>query len=770
MKQILLACLALLFALSRGLGQTETGKQPYFDRVFGELPEEDAYALFQLSLQGKRLAKGVPWRWKCVGPNEMPKELNPGKDAIPGYAVNRGNGTGRVNFLLVDPDDPQRVFACSPTGGLFVTENGGEQWRVGGTDALPISGVASVTISRQNRDCWFIATGDGDDTFQFSDGVWRTTDGGQTWENINGVGQKRAVPITEVSWEYTRACKIIAHPKDANQIWLCTNKGLFHARNALAPAANIRWRKVLSSFFYDVEIAPWDDQILIASGEHFFVSRDGGKKWKKMPDPVVPKAEKYGFLRISAEMTSADPRHVHCAITNYDSWEGRDNGEATYQRFDLEEKKWVFIRSLKSGMNNVIPSRARAFTISPTDTSLLLAANIQPVYRSVDGGRTFSKIEGKQMHDDVHHLEFAPDGKTVWASHDGGVSVSYNGGLNFEDRCFGIGVANVHGLSVAQTDATHVLFGGYDTGGNLGRPESEVIVDTLPGLVWDAVYLPEQLHWWHTNFGDGFETAIHPDDPNIMFVTSQSGLIRRSMDGKHFDYSLKTTGWRGGWHTWFKMDPTRPEILYLAGDKILRSTDLGDSFQSILDIRIYEGAFIEAYRVFTSEHHPGILYAYLVPPGGVGRHKVIRTLNAWEENPDLVVWEDCPELPRDGWLGGIAVDPDDPREFFLTMTGFEAQGKVYRCDENGYRDLSEGLGYCLADCLIMDHSDSGERLYVGTTYGVFTRSKREREWTLLEGLPGVAVRSMAINRVTGKLFVGTFGRGIWKAPLYIANP
>jgi photosystem II stability/assembly factor-like uncharacterized protein len=759
----------LLLAFNRGNGQTETGKQSYFERAFSDMAEEKSYELFRLSLESKRLSQGIRWDWECVGPNEMPAELNPGKDAIPGYAINRGNGTGRVNFLLVDPDNPRRVFACSPTGGLFITENGGENWHVGGTDALPVSGVASVTISRQDRNCWFITTGDGDDTFQFSDGVWRTTDGGKTWENINGTSQRRAVPITEVSWDYTRSCKILAHPYNANQVWLCTNKGLFYTRNALAPANKVRWRKVLSSFFYDIEIAPWDHQMLIACGENLFISRDGGKKWKKMPNPNIPNSAKYSFLRISAELSLADQQYIHCAVTNCDSWEGREKGEATYQRFDLEKEEWLFIRSLKSGMNNVISFRARAFTISPNDTSLLLAANIQPVYRSTDGGRTFAKIEGKQMHDDVHHLEFSPDGQTVWASHDGGVSVSYNGGLDFEDRCFGIGVANVHGLSVAQTEATHILFGGYDTGGNLGRLEREVIVDSLTGGVWDAVYHPEQMRWWHTNFGDGFETAIHPENSNIMFVTSQNGLIRRSTDGKNFDYSLKTTGWKGGWHTWFKMDPNRPQLLYLAGDKIIRSPDLGETFQDILDLDIYKGLYQEAYRLFTSEYHPGLLYAYLIPPGGEGRHKVIRTLNAWVENPEMIIWEDCPELPRDGWLGSIAVDPDNPREFFITMTGFEPQGKVYRCDANGYRDLSEGLGYCLADCMIMDHSDGSERLYVGSTYGVFTRNKYDREWTLLEGLPGVAVRSMAINRITGYIFVGTFGRGIWKAPLYTAK-
>ena len=127
----------------------------------------------------------------------------------------------------------------------------------------------------------------------------------------------------------------------------------------------------------------------------------------------------------------------------------------------------------------------------------MVVGNVQPVYLSADGGRHFEKIAKGQMHDDIHHLCFSPNGKMLWATHDGGVSRSLDGGLTFEARDRGIGAANVFGVSVAQTKNPQVLYGGYDTGGN---------------LLLNAT-------WFHVTWGDGFQTVIDPVDSLEMYAT-----------------------------------------------------------------------------------------------------------------------------------------------------------------------------------------------------------------------------------------------------------
>jgi hypothetical protein len=715
-------------------------KSLFFDE---SISESEQFTLWQQSVINRNNFSAIPWDWDCLGPNEMPQELNPGGKAIPAYAVNRGNGTGRINFLYIDAQNPSRIFACSPTGGLFVSDDSGANWQVAGTDALPVSGVASVTVDAKNPDRWFIATGDGDDTFQFSDGVWRTTNAGKTWENISGWKFNKSIPVSEVLWDYTRACKIICHPDNPDMIWVCTNKGLFASRNASAEPQNVRWRKVLTPFLYDIEILPWDHNTIITSGTEMHISTNAGKNWKKIELPSYPEDSVYVWPRISMELSPDDPEHVYCAITTMKSWDTRELGEATLQKYNLRTGKWQLVRSLKKEMNNMIASRARAFAISPADRNLLLCGNVQPVYHSTDNGLNFKKIEGNQMHDDIHHLEFAPDGKTVFAGHDGGVSWSQDGGVTWENRSNGIGAANVFGVAVAQQDEMQLLFGGYDVGCNLLKDDQ----------------------WWHTNFGDGFESIIHAENPDVMFVTSQTGTVRRSIDGENFDSSMKTGGFASPWHTWIVSNPAVPNTILFAGERVKRSLDMGETWEEILNVKDISDRWVMGYRIHVSPAHPDVAYLYVIPQGGDGRHLLLKSPNINTENPEDVEWQEVP-LPRDGWVNGLTIDPDDSNQFFLVFGGFEHEGKCWRYKGDTYSDISANLGMCQANSIILDHRDPNERIYLGTNYGVLTRNKKEKDWTLLSGLPGTYIMSLAINTVTNKLIVGTYGRGVWQGPLF----
>jgi hypothetical protein len=143
---------------------------------------------------------------------------------------------------------------------------------------------------------------------------------------------------------------------------------------------------------------------------------------------------------------------------------------------------------------------------------------------------------------------------------------------------------------------------------------------------------------------------------------------------------------------------------------------------------------------------------------------IFRTFNVLAEKPALIKWERI-DLPAEGWLGGLAIDPDDPEKFWLAYKGYKDEGKVYRWTSSKWLDIGKGLGYAVVESMIIQ-SDSDERLYLGTNYGIFTRNKFEDEWKLLTGLPGTYIKSLDINYVTRQLVVGTNGRGIWLGDLY----
>jgi hypothetical protein len=711
-----------------------------FEKAFGgedEPAASRAYMSYQLDYSN---FDTVAVEFECLGPNSQPEERSTGGRAIPTYSVGRGNGTGRVNHLYVNPSDSMNVFACSPTGGLFVTYDGGEHWENAGTDKLPVSGVASVTIDQECPGNWIIATGDSDDRFMFCDGIWRTCDAGKNWVNINGITKGKTFPVSEKNYKWTFTGKVLAHPCFFNRVFVATNKGLYATNNALDPPDKVKWKKIAPTFFYDLEFHPDDPTMIFASGNKFMVSRDCGLNWEYLTLPTWEEPEKFTFLRFEMEFSLQNTDYIYAAVTCADKFGTAKMGIASFQKYHIETDTWTKVRSLKKGMNNMIPTRGRAFDVSPVDTSLVLIGNVQPVFRSVDGGITFKKVERGQMHDDIHSITFDPNGRTVWCSHDGGVSRSLDGGITWHNRDSGIGAANVFGVSVAQSEDWQVLYGAYDTGGNLLKDEQ----------------------WYHVTWGDGFQTIIDHSDPDIMVSSKQSGHINKTIDGgESWEESISCGQTKADWHTWIKMNRLHSNIFYCGGTKLVRSFNQGEDWDILMVAKEVEDSLVSAYKFFLSETNADVMYVYLLDDERDPH--LYRTFNVNEEEPDSIIWERL-EVPREGWISSIVVDANEPEKFWLSFLGYGADKKVLRYNGETWIDIGKELDYAIVECMILDKT-SEERIYVGTNHGVYTRNNEEENWTLLTGMPGVWMKSMDINYVKKKLVIGTHGRGVWACDL-----
>lgn len=683
--------------------------------------------------------KELKWTWQCLGPDIQPVEHNVGGRALPKYAENRGNGTGRINYLFAHPKKTSFLWACSPTGGMWFTSDNGENWTVAGTDRLPVSGVSSVAVHPRKWKRWWIATGDGDDVFQYTDGVWMSPDAGKTYISMNGKTEGEKLPFGNADDIKGQISEIELHPRDASVLYAATNRGLFRADEAMNPDW-IEWTKLFDGYFYDIQTIRGKSRrkdVIIASGDQLVWSMDGGKTFRRAARPPYSGAKEYPFLRMKTVWSKGLGNKVYVTVTCSKAHTMSALGDGSLYVFDLNSGEWMFIRSLKEGMNNMIPTRARALTVSPNDHSVLLCGNVQPVFRSTDGGTKFSRVEKNQIHDDCHHLVFSMNGKYVFAGHDGGVSRSDDGGLTWKTMDKGIGAANVFGIAVAQQNDPQVLFGGYDTGGNL----------LMNG------------EWKHVSWGDGFESVIHPKDPKIMFSTMQNGNLQRSVDGNSFDTGKNPSGSKTEWHTWIRMHPTHHQMVFCAGTKLMRSRDLGDSWEPVLDVSKMGEGLYNIYRFYLSEQHPGILYAYVLDSTRVNP-QIWRTYNITETNPAYIQWEKLPPLPVEGWIMSISPDDENPSACFILLNRSEPDGKFFRFDGERYEDETANLGFSKCEAMVMQRG-SEPRFYVGSNYGIFTKRKSESQWTLMLGLPGTQIKALDINYVARKLVVGTYGRGVW---------
>ena len=119
--------------------------------------------------------------------------------------------------------------------------------------------------------------------------------------------------------------------------------------------------------------------------------------------------------------------------------------------------------------------------------------------------------------------------------------------------------------------------------------------------------------------------------------------------------------------------------------------------------------------------------------------------------------------PREGWIMDLVVDESNSDNFYVVYNDTSPSMKVLYFNGASYEDHNGNLSYLAAESLVCD--EVHDRLYLGTNHGVYTKLKDELNWTLLLGLPGTYIKTMAINKVTNVLYVGTYGRGVWKTDL-----
>ncbi|MCH8546819.1 MAG: hypothetical protein LAT54_08800, partial [Cryomorphaceae bacterium] len=209
-----------------------------------------------------------------------------------------------------DPLDNDRVFAGSPCGGLWYSENQGESWVSGGTDHLPVIGVSHFQMGRDQseKEFWFIATGDGGsgsggryhgNICESSMGVWRSEDMGQSWQDVcQNISGKIDLPNSG-AWSLLIR-KILIHPLDNNILFACTNIGLYKTTNALDAPGNVSWTRVFHSqndiatgdtdppgAFYDIQFKPDGNyNTLLVTAQKVYVSTQNGDAgtWSLLPN------------------------------------------------------------------------------------------------------------------------------------------------------------------------------------------------------------------------------------------------------------------------------------------------------------------------------------------------------------------------------------------------------------------------------------------------------------------------------------------------------
>lgn len=631
-------------------------------------------------------------------------------------------GIGRVNEVAVHPNDPNIVFAGTPQGGLWRTNNLGQSWTPL-TDFLPSLGVSGIAISPTNPNVMYIGTGDAYGGDSYSTGIYKSMDGGETFERTN------------LYWEYTqnRLCrKMDIHPQDENIVIASTTTGLLKTTDG-----GQSWVNVISGNFYDVKFKHGDPSVVYAiTPGGFYLSTNGGDSFQQTTDGV----NNAGTNRFVMATTKANPNKVYILASNRDN-----NG---FQRFMVSVDGGLsFTTTMERTPNNNILGYNLdgtseggqawydlALAASPDDENLVFTGGIH-IWYTDNGGYTFENLTDwyypssrNYVHADIHYLGFW--GNRLYSGNDGGIYYTDNRGFVWEDITPGMSINQIYRMSTSPINPSLIAAGSQDNGCNF--------------------YINGR--WRHLNGGDGMEVAIDPSNSNVLYVASQYGGMRRSTNGGTSFTGIKPPGEEGGWVTPYKISPSNPTILYAGLDNLWRSDNRGTNWEKLTEIGSTNNK-ITQLTVYPEDHN----FVYFTRGSSLYRTfdggATVEMINSGV-GPGTITY--------------VEVSPNDSLKVYLTYGGYNAGRKVFASEDGGasFVDISTNLPPIPVRCITPVKGDGGG-LYIGTQFGVFYTDDKLQDWIPFnEGLPTSQVNEIEIQYTVNKVRAATYGRGIWEADLF----
>jgi photosystem II stability/assembly factor-like uncharacterized protein len=422
-------------------------------------------------------------------------------------------GIGRIDRMAVDPTDSKIIYAGSPAGGLLKSIDRGETWRALG-DRLPSMGVSGIAINPQNPQEIFISTGDGDGGYTYTSGVFKSEDGGDSW-NITGF--EVDLPLRKNSKD------LIMNPDNPEILFVSTSIGLYKTIDG-----GDNWYLVNEGQFDDLCFKPGDPTTVYASTvTGFYVSRDGGESFNKNDISVSG--------RVLISVSEADPEAVFLATGMQGTFKSTDSGDTFTLIGELP---------FDNGTHNYM----FAFAVSPTDTSEMHTGTMNS-FKSIDGGRTWTGTtwwtwnnDLGYTHCDFHDMVYLGD--TLFTCTDGGLSYSTDKGENWTTCFDNANCTQIYEIAVCKSNPELYMWGSQDNG----------------------IYHWDSEKWWAWIGADGMNLVYDYSDPATRYGSTQNGSWRCS------SHSISQPG-EGAWVTPVLIHPTNPDILFVGNDKVRKSVD-----------------------------------------------------------------------------------------------------------------------------------------------------------------------------------------------------
>ena len=699
---------------------------------------------------------------------------SPGKgpfDRLHFRGIGPATPSGRVDDLAVLESNPAVFYVAGATSGVWKTENMGTTF----TPVFDHEGSASVgdiAIAPTDPNLLWVGTGENNNrqSSSWGDGVYKTTDGGRTWKNMGLTDSKQIA-------------RIIVDPVDFDIVYVAALGDLWGAggeRGVYKTSdGGLTWQRVLhvddDTGATELVMDPQNNKVLYAAtyqrrrqpwgmngggpGSAIWKSTDAGANWTKLENgiPAGPKG------RIGMDIYRANPNVLYAKIehaTESGTYRSDDAG-ASWRKLSNENPRPMYFSQIR---------------IDPHTDSRIYSLGVS-LNVSDDAGKTWRNDGATNIHVDHHAMWINPANPDhIVLGSDGGVAISHDRSRTWVYMT-NLPFSQPYKVSFDMQTPYHVCTGLQDNNTWCG-PSA---VRTNSGIINDD--------WYVINGGDGFQPLMDPSNPRIVYGESQNGRMSRidrvtnerttirpePLEGESSD--------RWNWDTPMMLSPHDPATIYVAAQRLYRSTDRGHTWQAISpdltsnanraelaimgvkdpEVRIARNDGVTDWStlvtVAESPVRAGVLWTgsddgvvSVSPEGG----------KQWTNVTDNV-----PGVPARTYVSKIAPSRFEARTAYVAFDGHRGGDygtHVFVTTDmgNSFRSIAGNLPKGEVVRTITEDLKNPDVLYLGTETGLWVSLDRGKQWHRVKAnLPTVPIYDIALHPRDNDMILGTHGRGIW---------
>jgi photosystem II stability/assembly factor-like uncharacterized protein len=679
--------------------------------------------------------------------------------------------SGRIDDFAVLESNPAVFYVATATGGLWKTVNQGTTFTTV-FDSEATSSIGDVAIASSDANLVWVGAGENNNrqSSSWGDGVYKSVDGGKSWKNM-GLRDSRHI------------ARIVVDPVDNDVVYVAAlgslwgaggDRGVFKTTDG-----GLTWANVLKTDAdtgaTELVMDPSNNKVIYAAtyqrrratwgfngggpGSAIYKTADAGRTWTKLTQGIPEGAKG----RIGLDVYRRNPNIVYARIEH-----AKEGG--VYRSEDAGAT-WT-----KMSGTNPRPMYFSQIRIDPNYDQRIYVLGVQ-LHISDDGGKTFRNDGAQKIHVDFHAMWINPaNSNHLMIGGDGGVGISYDKSKTYV-WLKNMPLGQFYHVAYDMQTPFNVCGGLQDNNTWCGPSR----VRSASGIGNDE--------WFVIQGGDGFQAQMDPTDPRILYGESQDGRMSRIDRTTNERKTIRPEPpegekpYRWNWDTPMVISPHNPATIFVAANRLFKSTDRGHSWKAIsgdlttntdretLDLMGAKGKDI------TLAKHDGVssygnLVTFNESPKRAGLYYTgsddgVISVSRDDGTKWSNVTSKVPGLGKNTYVSRVAPSRFDEATVYATFDGHRLNDFstcVYASTDYGqsWKSIAGDLPKGQVARTITEDLKNPDVLYLGTESGLFVTFDRGKQWMRVKAnLPTVPIYEITLHPRDNAMILATHGRSIW---------